>query len=85
MDHGYLPLSSRDEFYASYLAGNFRTVRFGVAEAHGRAEMMEFNYLAEQGAITRDRKTARYVIDYAKMPVAIAGLADLPVHELLAG
>ena len=30
--------------------GMFRTVRFGTAEAHGRAEMMEFNYLSEQGA-----------------------------------
>jgi hypothetical protein len=50
-------------------------VRFGVAEAHGRAEMMEFNYLAEQGAITRDRATGRYVIDYAKMTPAIAALA----------
>jgi Peptidase family M49 len=61
--------------YASYLAGIFRTVRFGVAEAHGRAEMMEFNYLSEQGAITRDPKTGRYAFDSAKMPDAIAALA----------
>ena len=40
-----------------------------------RAEMMEFNYFAEQGAITRDAKTGRYAIDFAKMPVAIASLA----------
>ena len=37
--------------------GIFRTVRFGIAEAHGAAEMMEFNYLAEQGAIRRDAAT----------------------------
>jgi hypothetical protein len=37
--------------------------------------MMEFNYLAEQGAVTRDAKTGRYVIDYDKMPGAIATLA----------
>jgi hypothetical protein len=49
-------------------------VRFGVAEAHGRAQMMEFNYLAEHGAITRDA-TGHYVIDFAKMPKAIASLA----------
>jgi len=49
-------------------------VRFGVAEAHGRAEMMEFNYFSEKGAITRDRTTGKYVIDYAKMPGAIAAL-----------
>ena len=75
MEKGVLPKEKAPEVYASYVAGIFRTVRFGVAEAHGRAEMMEFNYLADQGAITHDRKTGRYVIDYAKMPAAIARLA----------
>ena len=75
MDKGVLPKERAPEYYASYVAGIFRTVRFGVAEAHGRAEMMEFNYLSEQGAITRDSQSGRYVIDYAKMPAAIAALA----------
>lgn len=75
MDKGVLQKERAPEVYASYVAGIFRTVRFGVAEAHGRAEMMEFNYLSEQGAITRDAKTGRYAIDYAKMPGAIASLA----------
>ncbi len=75
MDKGILGKDTAPEVYASYVAGIFRTVRFGVAEAHGRAEMMEFNYLSEQGAITHDAKTGRYVIDYAKIPAAIASLA----------
>ena len=75
MDKGVLQKDRAPEVYASYVAGIFRTVRFGVAEAHGRAEMMEFNYLSEQGAITLDPKTGKYVIDYQKMPVAIASLA----------
>ncbi|HEY6307694.1 MAG TPA: Zn-dependent hydrolase [Candidatus Angelobacter sp.] len=75
MEKGVLPKDRAAEYYASYVAGIFRTVRFGVAEAHGRAEMMEFNYLSEQGALTRDAKTGRYAIDYAKMPGAIASLA----------
>ncbi len=75
MEKGVLPKQRAHEYYASYVAGIFRTVRFGVAEAHGRAEMMEFNYLSEQGAITRDPQSGRYVIDYAKMPGAVAGLA----------
>jgi hypothetical protein len=74
MDHGYLPAGSRDEFFASYLAGNFRTVRFGVAEAHGRAEMMEFNYLSEQKVFTRDNQ-GRYGFDPSRMPAAITALA----------
>jgi len=75
IEKGVLPKERAPEYYASYVAGIFRTVRFGVAEAHGRAEMMEFNYLSEQGAITRDAQSKRYVIDYAKMPGAIASLA----------
>ena len=74
IDKGVLPKEREQEYYASYVAGIFRTVRFGVGEAHGRAEMMEFNYLSEQKAITRE-PSGRYYIDYAKMPEAIASLA----------
>ncbi|HEU4880131.1 MAG TPA: hypothetical protein VFT21_11790, partial [Gemmatimonadaceae bacterium] len=74
MNKGALPKSKSNDYYASYVAGIFRSVRFGVAEAHGRAVMMEFNYLVENGAITRDA-SGRYVVDFAKMPKAIASLA----------
>ena len=74
VDRGALPKERLNEYYASYVAGIFRTVRFGTAEAHGRAEMMEFNFLSERGAITRDT-TGRYVIAYDKMRDAIAALA----------
>jgi hypothetical protein len=74
VDHGALPKEKLDEFYASYVGGMFRTVRFGVAEAHGQAEMMEFNYLSERGAVER-QPTGRYTIHYDKMPEAMADLA----------
>jgi hypothetical protein len=73
VDKNVLPKARLEEYYASYVAGIFRTVRFGTGEAHGRAEMMEFNYLTEQGAITQG--SGRYRVDYAKMPAAIAALA----------
>jgi hypothetical protein len=73
VEHGALPADRLNEYYTSYVAGIFRTVRFGIGEAHGRAEMMEFNFLSERGAITRDA-SGRYVIDYAKMPDAIAAV-----------
>ena len=75
MNKGVLPRSRAQSYYASHVAGIFRTVRFGTAEAHAKAEMMEFNYFAEQGAITRDAGTGRYAIDFAKFPVAVASLA----------
>src|SRR5260370_7136066 len=74
VDHGVLPKEKLPEFYASYVGGIFRTVRFGTAEAHGQAEMMEFNYLSERGVIRRNA-SGRYAIDYEKMPSALADLA----------
>lgn len=73
-EHGALPKQRMEEFYCSYVAGIFRTVRFGTGEAHGRAEMLELNFLVEQGAVSRDPKSGRYAIDLAKIPGAIATL-----------
>ena len=74
VDHDVLPKEKMEEYYASYVGGIFRTVRFGTAEAHGQAEMMEFNYLSERGAIRRNAN-GRYAVDYEKIPGAIADLA----------
>jgi hypothetical protein len=74
VDRGALPKDRLPEYYASYVAGIFRTVRFGIAEAHGRAEMMEFNYLAAQRAILREA-SGRYAIDYSRIPAALASLS----------
>jgi hypothetical protein len=72
--HGVVSGEKLEEDYISYVAGNLRTIRFGIAEPHGRAEMMDFNYLLTQGAIMRDA-TGRYVVVLEKMPGAIAALA----------
>jgi hypothetical protein len=74
VDHGVLPKEKLEEYYASYLAGIFRTVRFGVGEAHAQAEMMEFNYVLERGAIKR-QPSGVYAIDYASIPTVLADLA----------
>src|SRR6202140_3094224 len=71
--HGVISKEKLEEDYISYVAGNLRTIRFGIAEPHGRAEMMEFSYLSEQGAITRDAATGKYAVVVEKMPAAIAG------------
>jgi hypothetical protein len=75
VDRGDLPKEKLNGYYASEVAGIFRTVRFGVAEAHGRAEIMEFNFFSERGVITQDAATGRYVIDLEGMPAAVAALA----------
>ena len=73
VDKDVLPKERLEEYYASELAGIFRTVRFGTGEAHGRAEMMEFNYYSEQGAFVK--ANGRYRVDYSKIGEATARLA----------
>ena len=73
VDKGVLPKDRLEEYYASEFAGIFRTVRFGTGEAHGRAEMMEFNYYSEQGAVVK--VNGRYRVDFAKIGAATARLA----------
>src|SRR3984885_10832092 len=74
VDHGALPQERLAEYYTSYVGDLFRAMRFGTEEAHGQAEMMEFNYLRERSAVNR-KLSGKYAIDYEKMPVAVADLA----------
>lgn len=74
VDRGVLPKEKLHEYYASYAAGNLRTIRFGAAEAHGQAEMMEFNYYLEHGGIRR-LPSGRYSVDYDKLQGEIESLA----------
>ena len=73
MKNGALPKSRAEEFYSSYVAGIFRTLRYGIGEAHGRAQMMEFNYLMEQKALAQ-ASDGRYSVDYKRMPIALEQL-----------
>jgi hypothetical protein len=74
VDHGVIPKNKLDGIYSSYLAETFRTIRFGIAEAHGQGSMMQLSYLTEQGAIRRDPSTGRYEVEFAKFPGAIEAL-----------
>ena len=73
VDRGVLPADRLEEYYASYVAGLLRTLRFGAGEAHGRAETMEFAFLLESGAVKRTGD--RYAVDYERMPAAVARLS----------
>ncbi|HEV2521789.1 MAG TPA: hypothetical protein VGT24_05350 [Candidatus Acidoferrales bacterium] len=74
-DRGDIPKDKLNGYYASQVASIFRTVRFGVAEAHGRAEIMEFNFYAERGAVARDAASGRYTIDFSRITDTVAALA----------
>ena len=62
--------------YVSFLSSIFRSVRFGGAAAHGRANIAAFNYLQQQGAFTRDSATGKYRVDFAKFQSGMNSLAE---------
>jgi hypothetical protein len=84
-DHGAITQKQLDEDYISYVAGNFRTIRFGVAEPHGRGELMELNYLLENGAVQRDRASGRYAVELDKMSDAMAALTKELLEQEASG
>ena len=65
------------DFYVTFMAGIFRSVRFGAASAHGKANMVRFNYFLDAGAFVRDTETGRYRVDFDRFQDAISSLSRL--------
>ncbi len=66
-----------EDYYVTFMAGVFRSVRFGASDSHGRANMVRFNYFMEHGAFIRDAETGKYRIDFDRMQDAISSLSRL--------
>jgi hypothetical protein len=65
------------DFYVTFMTGIFRSIRFGAASAHGRANMVRFNFFLDEGAFVRNAETGRYSVDFERMETAIANLSRL--------
>lgn len=65
------------DYYTTFMASIFRSVRFGVSSAHGKANMMRFYFFQERGAFVRNAETGTYKIDYDKMKEAMNELTTL--------
>jgi hypothetical protein len=63
-----------DDFYVTFVAGTFRSVRFGAASAHGKANMIIFNTLLSKGAVSR-QKNGKYLVNVPEMKKIISNLA----------
>lgn len=74
MERGEIPAAEREQLFATYFAGLFRSMRFGVEEAHGKGAALQYGYLKEKGAFRWDEASDRYVVDYAKMEAALRDL-----------
>jgi|TARA_B110000902_G_scaffold37851_1_gene40078 hypothetical protein len=76
IEKGAITEGTLDEYYTTFLAGIFRSVRFGASSAHGKANMIRFNYFQEKGAFTRN-KQGLYSVNNGKMTEAINNLSQL--------
>nr|WP_321408324.1 Zn-dependent hydrolase [uncultured Carboxylicivirga sp.] len=72
---GELPETDLMDNYVTFMAGIFRSVRFGAASAHGKANMMRFNYFKERGAFSYNEVTGFYTVDFEKMTEAMNSLS----------
>lgn len=72
---GELPEKDMMDNYVTFVAGIFRSVRFGAASSHGKANMVCFNYFKELGAFERITETGTYRVNFEKMTEAMNALA----------
>jgi len=78
MQHGP---KAEQELYTTFLASAFRSVRFGITEAHGRGMALQFNYLIDKGAFVA-HPDGTFAVDEAKIKGAVRDLArDLMTIE----
>jgi len=75
----YFPAEIVRQQPATFLAGLFRSVRFGADSAHGEANAIQFNYLLEKGAIAHDPATGRFRVDFERFLPAV----ELLLNEIL--
>lgn len=64
-----------EDYYVTFMAGIFRSVRFGASSAHGKANMIRFNFFQEYQAFSRNND-GLYLVDMQKMGDAIDALSN---------
>jgi hypothetical protein len=76
IDKGKVDRAMERDLYTTYLASSFRSVRFGVNEAHGKGQALQFNYLTDEGAIKVDEAAGTFSIDTSKIKEAVRKLTN---------
>ena len=65
------------DYYVTFMTSVFRSIRFGASSAHGKANMVRFNFFLDSGAFVRDAETGRYHVDFERMGAAMTDLSRL--------
>lgn len=74
MDHGKIDRQMEQQLYVTYLASAFRSVRFGLNEAHGKGIALQFNYLMDEGGVVQDGSSGKHRVNLSKMKNAVEKL-----------
>ena len=74
IDRGIIEKGMERTLYTTYLASMFRSVRFGITEAHGRGVALQFNYLSDEGAIKFNEARGTFSIDNSKIKESVTKL-----------
>lgn len=74
MERGEMPIAEKENLLATYFVGLFRSMRFGINEAHGKGAAFQYTYFSEAGAISWDEAEQKFRIDFAALEQAIADL-----------
>ena len=74
---GVYPKEMENEVWVTFLAGAFRSMRFGINEAHGGGNAIIYNYLLEKGGYVYDEKTQKVHVDFEKIYPALKELCNL--------
>ena len=76
LEKGEITEGTLEDYYVTFMAGIFRSVRFGASSAHGKANMIRFNYFATMGAFDRN-EDGLYSVNMEKMSKAVSSLSEL--------
>jgi hypothetical protein len=76
-DAGELGEVDLRDYYVTFMTSVFRSIRFGASSAHGKANMVRFNFFVEHGAFVRDAESGRYSVDFERMREAMTDLSRL--------
>lgn len=78
MDHGYLDAKQEHALYTTFLASSFRTLRFGLTEAHAKGMALQFNWLRDCGAFVL-HEDGTFSVDFTKVKQGVESLT----HEIM--
>ena len=76
IDKGVLPKEFENEMWVTFLAGTFRSIRFGINEAHGGGNAIIYNYLLENGAYAFNKDTEKVTVNFDKIYPVLKDLAN---------